>query len=67
MTSALHREPEERPAVAQEAIKVAPHAVSRDREGYLRVRYEELGVPFQTYEHWLASGASVKRNAALMM
>lgn len=45
--------------IAQEAIKVAPHAVSRDREGYLRVRYEELGVPFQTYEHWLASGAKV--------
>lgn len=45
--------------IAQEAIKVVPHAVSRDREGYLRVRYEELGVPFQTYEHWLASGAKV--------
>jgi len=45
--------------IAQEATKVAPHAVSRDREGYLRVRYEELGVPFQTYEHWLASGAKV--------
>jgi hypothetical protein len=42
--------------IAQEALKVAPHAVSRDRQGFLRVRYEELGVPFQTYAQWLASG-----------
>ncbi len=34
--------------VAQEALKVAPEAVSRDRDGYLRVDYDKLGVPFQT-------------------
>ncbi len=44
--------------IAQEALKVAPQAVSRDRQGYLRVDYEELGVPFQTYSKWLASGGS---------
>ena len=43
--------------IAQEAMTVMPQAVSRDQEGYLRVDYDKLGVPFQTYDHWLASGA----------
>lgn len=43
--------------IAQEVETVAPDAVRRDRDGYLRVLYERVGVKFQTYEHWLASGA----------
>ena len=34
-----------------------PQAVSHDQQGYLIVDYDKLGVPFQTYNHWLASGA----------
>jgi hypothetical protein len=36
-----------------------PQAVARDRDGYLRVFYDKLGVTFQTYDHWIASGAKV--------
>ena len=45
--------------MAQEVQMVMPQAVVRDREGYLRVFYDRLGVKFQTYEHWIASGARV--------
>jgi hypothetical protein len=37
--------------------QIAPQAVTRDRDGYLRVYYDKIGVKFQTYEHWLSSGA----------
>ena len=47
--------------IAQEAMKVMPQAVSRDQEGYLRVDYDKLGVPFQTYNHWLAAGARMPK------
>jgi len=43
--------------MAQEVQEVAPTAVARGRDGYLRVFYDKLGVPFQTYDHWIASGA----------
>ncbi|WP_309500971.1 DUF3300 domain-containing protein [Bradyrhizobium arachidis] len=43
--------------IAQEVQQVMPQAVVRDRDGYLRVYYEKLGVKFQSYEHWLSSGA----------
>lgn len=43
--------------IAQEALKHAPEVVSRDRQGYLTVDYDALGVPFRTYSQWLASGA----------
>jgi hypothetical protein len=33
--------------------------VARGRDGYLRVRYDKLGVKFQTYEAWIAAGARV--------
>jgi hypothetical protein len=36
-----------------------PKAVVRDRDGTLRVFYDKLGIRFQTYEEWLASGARV--------
>jgi hypothetical protein len=45
--------------MAQEVHTVMPKAVVRDRDGYLRVFYEKLGVRFQTYEHWIALGARV--------
>ncbi len=47
--------------IAQEALKVAPQTVSRDREGYLRVHYDDLGVPFQSYDQWRASGARIPK------
>ena len=43
--------------MAQEVQAVMPKAVVRDQDGYLRVFYDKLGVKFQTYEHWIASGA----------
>jgi hypothetical protein len=48
--------------LAQEVQAVMPEAVARDRDGYLRVSYEKLGLPFQSYNHWIASGA---RNPAI--
>jgi hypothetical protein len=36
-----------------------PQAVARDRDGYLRVFYDKLGLALQTYHHWIASGARV--------
>ena len=43
--------------MAQEVQQVMPQAVVRDPDGYLRVYYDKIGVKFQTYEHWLSSGA----------
>jgi hypothetical protein len=43
--------------MAQEVQQVMPQAVVRDRDGYLRVYYDKIGVKFQTYEHWRSSGA----------
>jgi hypothetical protein len=45
--------------MAQEVQAVVPDAVVRGADGYLRVRYEKLGIPFQTYEQWKASGARI--------
>lgn len=45
--------------IAQEVRGVAPWAVSRGANGYLRVDYRRLGVPFQTFERWRAFGARV--------
>jgi hypothetical protein len=36
-----------------------PQAVIRGRDGYLRVSYDKLGVPFETYGHWVESGAQI--------
>ena len=43
--------------MAQEVQTVMPKAVVRDRDGTLRVLYDRLGIKFQTYEQWIASGA----------
>jgi hypothetical protein len=45
--------------MAQDVQTIAPNAVTRGRDGYLRVYYDKLGVKFQTYQHWIASGARV--------
>jgi hypothetical protein len=45
--------------IAQEVQAVMPQAVARDRDGYLRVFYDKLGLRFQTYDRWIASGAHV--------
>jgi hypothetical protein len=45
--------------MAQEVRIVAPSAVVRGRDGYLRVFYEKLGLRFQSYEQWITSGARI--------
>ncbi len=45
--------------LAQEVRKVEPDAVTRGPDGYLRVFYGKLGLKFQTYDQWLASGARI--------
>jgi hypothetical protein len=45
--------------IAQEVQKVMPEAVVRSPDGYLRVYYDRLGLTFETYDRWLASGAQV--------
>jgi hypothetical protein len=48
--------------IAQEVQKVMPEAVVRGRDGYLRVYYDRLGLRFETYDQWVASGAWVPRS-----
>ena len=45
--------------IAQEVQSVMPEAVTRGRDGYLRVYYEKLGLKLQTYRNWLASGGHI--------
>ena len=45
--------------IAQEVQDVEPAAVVRGPDGYLRVYYGNLGLKFQTYDAWLASGARI--------
>ena len=45
--------------IAQEVQAVMPDAVTRGRDGYLRVYYEKLGIKFRTYRDWLADGAQI--------
>jgi hypothetical protein len=43
--------------MAQEVRSVAPEAVTRGADGYMRVSYDLLGLPFGTYQQWVATGA----------
>ena len=43
--------------IAQEVQAVAPEAVTRGADGYFRVSYDLLGLPFETYRQWVATGA----------
>jgi hypothetical protein len=45
--------------MAQEVQTVRPDAVMRGRDGYLRVFYDRLGVKFETYDRWVASGGRI--------
>ena len=45
--------------IAQEVQALMPEAVTRGRDGYLRVYYEKLGLTFRTYRDWLAGGANI--------
>jgi hypothetical protein len=45
--------------IAQEVQSVLPGAVATGRDGYLRVFYDRIGVKFETYDQWVASGAHV--------
>jgi hypothetical protein len=45
--------------MAQEVQKIIPEAVVRDRDGYLEVLYDRVGVKFETYDRWVASGARI--------
>jgi hypothetical protein len=49
--------------MAQEVQTVAPDAVTRGRDGYLRVFYDKLGLKFETYDQWVASGARIPSTA----
>jgi hypothetical protein len=49
--------------MAQEVQTVMPKAVVRDRDGYLKVLYDRLGLQFETYDHWIASGAHIPTTA----
>ena len=40
--------------MAQDAQMVRPDAVTRGRDGYLRVRYDKIGFEMQSYETWTA-------------
>jgi hypothetical protein len=43
--------------MAQKVRTVMPEAVTRGPDGYMRVSYDRLGLPFETYDQWVASGA----------
>jgi hypothetical protein len=45
--------------MAQEVQAVRPDVVLRGRDGYLRVLYGRLGLKFETFERWIASGAHI--------
>jgi hypothetical protein len=49
--------------MAQEVRTVMPAAMVRGSDGYLRVFYDKLGLKFQTYDQWVASGAHVPAGA----
>jgi hypothetical protein len=43
-----------------------PKAVVRGSDGYLSVYYDKLGLKFETYDHWVASGAHVPAGAPIV-
>ena len=45
--------------MAEEVQSIMPDAVTRGRDGYFRVSYRKLGLKFQSYDEWVASGARV--------
>ena len=43
--------------MAQEVQTVMPEAVTLGADGYLRVSYDLLGLPFETYRQWVSTGS----------
>jgi hypothetical protein len=43
--------------MAQEVEQIMPSAIVHDRDGYLSVRYEKLGLQMRSYKSWVADGA----------
>jgi hypothetical protein len=50
--------------VAQEVEKIEPSAVSRDRDGYLMVDYDRLGLRFMTWAEWLRTSTNDHPNGS---
>jgi hypothetical protein len=44
--------------MAQDVEKIDPGAVLRDRDGYLKVNYDRIGVRFMTWEEWSERSAA---------
>lgn len=49
--------------MAQEVQAIVPNAVSRGRDGYLRVDYDRLGLRFLTWDAWITRGSTPSQNA----
>jgi hypothetical protein len=47
--------------MAQEVQKIDYSAVSRHRDGYLRVDYDRIGVQFMTWDEWIKQTAKGDR------
>jgi hypothetical protein len=45
--------------MAQEVVRLRPDAVTRGRDGFLRVFYGDIGLRFETYDAWRARGSHV--------
>jgi hypothetical protein len=45
--------------IAQEVQNLVPDAVTRGSDGYLSVRYEQLGLKLRSYADWVAGGAKI--------
>jgi len=52
--------------IAQEVQSLVPEAVTRGRDGYLRVYYEQLGLRLRSYTDWLAGGAKIPTPAEVL-
>jgi hypothetical protein len=52
--------------MAQEVQKIAPSAVMRGPDGTLSVDYERLGLKFQSYNEWIASGGKIPGEARVL-
>jgi polysaccharide biosynthesis/export protein len=50
--------------LAQEVLEVAPSAVSRGADGYLRVHYDRLGLRLERWEEWVALNPDAKLGLA---
>jgi polysaccharide biosynthesis/export protein len=51
--------------LAQEVLEVAPSAVARGADGYLRVNYARLGLRMQLWEEWIASHSNAVEGAGV--